>query len=112
MGIEDVSLEPAARPKAVANLTPGEPQILYTGKYVQIRKSDLGGFGMFATEDLQYGQHILVEKALFHAGYTSCIDKYKDLSPSDQQLFLDLHGHNPEDDSFDARIKATFATNE
>ena len=106
-----MKIEMAGKPIAVASLSPDDDQILYTSDVLQVRKSDLGGFGMFAVKDLPYREHILMERCLAHADYTSSVDQFNSLSAVDRKLFLDLHGYNPDDDTMEARVKATFFTN-
>jgi hypothetical protein len=37
---------------------------------------------------------------------------FEALDASDQELFLDLHGHEPENDTLEERVRAIFFTNE
>ncbi|KAH6665336.1 hypothetical protein F5X68DRAFT_250152 [Plectosphaerella plurivora] len=107
IGLVHVVMDLAKKPLAESN----GRDILFSNTSIEVRKSDLGGFGIFAIRDLVFQEHILIERTLFHASGTSVITAFESLEDSDRELFLDLHSHNPDDDTLEQRIRATFFTN-
>lgn len=101
----------AEKPKAVSDVPDDGTQVLSTNGVIEVRKSGLGGFGIFAVRDLAFQEHILVERTLFHAKGPTALTTFGALDEKDQERFLDLHGHDPEDDTLEARILAIFFTN-
>ncbi|KAK8061523.1 hypothetical protein PG994_007889 [Apiospora phragmitis] len=81
----------------------------YRNKFFEIRKSNLGGYGAFACQDLKWGQQILLEHELFHADHVTLYDEFDKLTDRSQQAFKRMASHSP-NSGFD-KVTSIFRTN-
>ncbi|KAI1459473.1 hypothetical protein F4805DRAFT_420395 [Annulohypoxylon moriforme] len=65
----------------------------YSNQYFRIKKSKLGGNGVFAKVDLKQGQLILVERPEIVACPESLYNELEELSPEVRNAFLRMHAH-------------------
>ncbi|KAK8000339.1 hypothetical protein PG990_012939 [Apiospora arundinis] len=66
----------------------------YRNRFFEIRKSGIAGYGAFASQDLQWGQKILVEPELFRADHVSLYDEFDKLTDASQQAFKRMAAHS------------------
>ncbi|OTB19497.1 hypothetical protein K445DRAFT_8530 [Daldinia sp. EC12] len=81
----------------------------YVNQYIEVRKSRLGGYGVFAKIDLKCGQLILAEQPALKANPVTLYQDIAQLAPDLQATFYRMHGHkrSPEHD----KRQAIFLTN-
>ncbi|KAH8906119.1 SET domain-containing protein [Coniochaeta sp. PMI_546] len=73
-------------------ITPAiEERIWWKNDFIVIKKSTLGGLGVFAAKDLEYGDKILEEMPLLHTNNWGISNKYDSLSDEDRELLHTLH---------------------
>ncbi|KAK8851901.1 hypothetical protein PGQ11_014380 [Apiospora arundinis] len=66
----------------------------YRNRFFEIHKSGIAGYGAFASQDLQWGQKILVEPELFRADHVSLYDEFDKLTDASQQAFKRMAAHS------------------
>ncbi|KAK8104252.1 uncharacterized protein PG998_011285 [Apiospora kogelbergensis] len=81
----------------------------YSNRFFEIRKSSLAGYGAFASQDLGWGQKILVEPELFRADHVSLYDEFDKLTEGSQQAFERMTAHSKQS-GFD-KTTSIFRTN-
>ncbi|KAI1089885.1 hypothetical protein F5B19DRAFT_465508 [Rostrohypoxylon terebratum] len=65
----------------------------YSNQYLEVRKSKLGGYGVFAKTDLKKGQLIHVESPQI-IGYSDSVNSELDkLAPEVREAFMRMHAH-------------------
>ncbi|KAK6949272.1 hypothetical protein Daesc_009346 [Daldinia eschscholtzii] len=81
----------------------------YVNQYIEVKKSQLGGYGVFAKTDLKCGQLILAEQPALKANPVTLYQDIAQLAPELQATFYRMHGHkrSPEHDE----RQAIFLTN-
>jgi hypothetical protein len=81
------SISPAALPPL--SILPVKP--LFTTEYFEVRPSQKGGLGAFATKEIPWGTVIHREKALFTGTLMEVFYLYDQLSRDQRREYLDLH---------------------
>ncbi|KAI1809964.1 hypothetical protein GGS20DRAFT_595252 [Poronia punctata] len=68
---------------------------------IEVKKSPISGYGVFAARQLDAHTHILVEKELLHANNYDLYAKYEALTEAQKTAYKSLHGHKkaPETDT-------------
>lgn len=80
----------ALNPSAILKMSP-EP--MYGNEYFEIAKSNVAGWGAFATRDLTKGDVILREIPLFVAETDKVFHEFYKLDESAKKVALSLHSH-------------------
>ncbi|KAJ1327695.1 SET domain-containing protein-lysine N-methyltransferase [Microdochium nivale] len=111
LGQVDVLLDTTASEHVDDPATPAAPPPPSTlpDALFEVRSSPLGGSGVFALQDLAFGQQILSETALLYADKINLYEEVDKLDPASRKLFDDLHAFK-RTSSTDA-IAARFWTN-
>ncbi|KAI0126588.1 hypothetical protein BJ170DRAFT_412278 [Xylariales sp. AK1849] len=73
--------------------SPGQYEA-YRNEFFEVKKSPLAGLGAFALQGLNWGQTILVEKALFTANDVTLYDEIDKLTSSLKQAFERMHAYS------------------
>ncbi|KAI1103597.1 SET domain-containing protein [Jackrogersella minutella] len=81
----------------------------YNNQYIEVKKSALGGMGVFAKTDLKKGQLILAERPTFSADPESLYEELEKIAPELLAAFKRMHGHKRYPDQEDRA--AIFLTN-
>ncbi|OTA92382.1 hypothetical protein M434DRAFT_31899 [Hypoxylon sp. CO27-5] len=81
----------------------------YSNEFFEIKKSDLGGNGIFAKVDLKRGQVILAESPTISASPVNLYRELEKLAPEVQEAFYRLHCHRRSSDQDERH--AIFMTN-
>ncbi|KAI2472603.1 SET domain-containing protein [Annulohypoxylon bovei var. microspora] len=81
----------------------------YSNQYLEVKKSKLGGNGVFSKIDLKRGQLILAERPTIAACPNSLYDELDKLAPEVRAAFLRMHSHKRSADQEDRQ--AIFLTN-
>lgn len=69
------------------------PNRTFSNDWIAVRKSSLGGYGVFATKDIPKFTHFLLERPLIQTkGFNRLADKYSKLGAEEQLVFDSLHG--------------------
>lgn len=72
---------------------PIPPNRSFSNDWITVRKSSLGGYGIFATKDIPQFTHFLLERPLIQMrGVNRLGEKYSKLGPEEQLVFDGLHG--------------------
>ncbi|KAL2061406.1 hypothetical protein VTL71DRAFT_7679 [Oculimacula yallundae] len=83
-------------------------QPLFFTEYFDVRRSKKGGYGAFATKDVEKGTIVMTEKPLFRASFMEVFFELEKLTKAQRQEYKTLHGHMELSDS---RELAIFKTN-
>ncbi|KAI1177357.1 hypothetical protein F4777DRAFT_596743 [Nemania sp. FL0916] len=67
--------------------------LTFSNQFMEVRKSPVAGYGVFAVRDLEPLTTVLVEKELFSANSSDLYDRLDELTPEQMKAFHDLHGH-------------------
>lgn len=74
-------------------------------QFIEIRKSPVGGFGIFAVKDLKRGDIILVERPILKTSSFSLMDDFRALDDETKEIFMSLHAVEDNNTNEIERIK-------
>lgn len=71
---------------------PRKSDPLFVTEFFEVRRSPKGGYGAFATKDIEVGTVIMSEKPLFRAISGEVFYKYENLATEQREEYRSLHG--------------------
>lgn len=74
------------------SVPPPKPDPLFITPFFEVRKSPKGGYGAFATKDIEVGTVIMSEKPLFRATFGEVFYEYEQLTFPQKVEYRSLHG--------------------
>lgn len=89
--VDEIVVDDSKVPRDPPNTPAIEERIWWKNDFIVIKKSTLGGLGVFAAKDLEYGDKILEEMPLLHTNNWGISNKYDSLSDEDRELVHTLH---------------------
>ncbi|PVH89506.1 SET domain-containing protein [Cadophora sp. DSE1049] len=72
---------------------PSNTQALFSSEYFEVRRSKKGGYGAFATKDIETETIIMVEKPLFRANFMEVFVELEKLTREQRREYRTLHGY-------------------
>ncbi len=84
--------EGALGPELNPSPTADEAHSWKVNEFFEIRQSAVGGLGAFAVKDLEYGEHILLERPLLESTTLDLLRDFETLNAVEQTIFKGLHG--------------------
>ncbi|KAL5327843.1 hypothetical protein ACEPPN_005549 [Leptodophora sp. 'Broadleaf-Isolate-01'] len=81
--------------------------ILYSTEYFEVRRSEKGGYGAFATKDIEKEIIVMTEKPLFRATFMEVFVELEKLTKEQRREYRTLHGHMRLSNSEDLAIYKT-----
>ncbi|CZR55981.1 uncharacterized protein PAC_05869 [Phialocephala subalpina] len=71
---------------------PAKPDPIFVSEYFEVRKSPKGGYGAFATKDIEVGTVVMSEEPLFRAATMDVYYMYWNLTAEQRVEYRSLHG--------------------
>ncbi|KAI5922047.1 hypothetical protein F4810DRAFT_711870 [Camillea tinctor] len=91
--------------------SPEDPES-FKNNFLEVKRSPVAGFGVFARRDIKVGEVLLVERALIVADQSTIYDALDELTPAQREAFSRLHTFvRTPNDLCDGKRYATFRTN-
>ena len=67
--------------------------------YLEIQASSLGGMGIFASQDIEAGKLVLIERPLLSTNTAGLLRTIRHLSVTGKEVFMSLHPFHPHPDA-------------
>ncbi|KAF8853204.1 SET domain-containing protein [Acephala macrosclerotiorum] len=71
---------------------PKKPDPLFVTEFFEVHRSPKGGYGAFATKDIEVGTVVMSEEPLFRATFSEVFYKYENLTTEQRVEYRSLHG--------------------